>query len=71
MALDRFVSPYLEIWFADTHAAGQMLVSTKRGVLDSACGGSDGPNVREMVRATSSDIYVVATKKNNPTMESG
>lgn len=57
--------------FTDTHTAGQMLVSTKRGMLESACGGLEGPNVREMVRATSRDIYVVATKKKKPTMENG
>lgn len=54
-----------------TYAPGQMLVSTNSGTLRTASGGFEGPNVSVMVKATSKEMYVVATKNRREKMPIG
>ena len=46
-----------------TYAAGHTLVKTNNGMLCRDCGGLLGPNAWVHRKATSNEIYVVATKK--------
>lgn len=58
----RSISKHMYQQEEETHAPGQMDVSTKRGTLCSDCEGSLGPKTCVNVKPTSSAIYVVATK---------